>query len=76
MSSLEYTLDDGKTISLDKVSERLLNINIQKDGKLVDDIMMDIHMLADIALNDRKKLDFMLKERNKMGKYMQNESQE
>lgn len=34
MSSLEYTLEDGK---------------------LVDDIMMDIHMIADIALNGRKK---------------------
>lgn len=54
MSSLEYTLEDGKTISLDKVSERILNITIQKDGKLIDDIMMDIHMLTDIALNGRK----------------------
>lgn len=30
MSSLEYTLEDGKTISLDKVSERILILPYKK----------------------------------------------
>lgn len=54
MNRLEYTLEDGKTVSLGKVSERILNITIQDNGKLVDDFMMDIHMLAYIVLNHKK----------------------